>query len=292
MHVIKNKTQKIVSICFFLISASLFTLVSYNLNSSLENYPSFKLDDTLKQADIPWSYNLTGDAGIYIDDSNPSYNWSTFLHFDWVTGNGTGGNPYEIKNILFDGEGRNMNIITIKNSIATFRIEECILYNTYGWDGDYNHGNAIYLENVVNGIISNVNTSGCTNGIRLVNCGPTNILRSFASNNRWGISLYNSHNNDIEYNRVFKNYLDGIEMDSSSSNTIAFNEIFENSNLNDYSGIKLYYSSHNNITNNKVNLNRFQAIIARYSSFNNILNNVISKNSQGIECYNSHFNTI
>ena len=45
---------------------------------------------------------------ITIDDSHPWNNWSYHAaNYDWVTGAGTQGNPYEIKNVLIDGGGQN-----------------------------------------------------------------------------------------------------------------------------------------------------------------------------------------
>ena len=90
MHVIKNKTQKIVIICIFLVFASLLTLVRYNENSYHGKYPSFTLDEDIKRADITTYFTLTGGAGIYIDDSDPSNNWITNkASFDWIDGDGT-----------------------------------------------------------------------------------------------------------------------------------------------------------------------------------------------------------
>ena len=56
-------------------------------------------------------YNLTGQT-IYIDDSNPNYNWSkTASENDWCTDYGT---YYQIDHVLIE-EGHS-DLITIKNS--------------------------------------------------------------------------------------------------------------------------------------------------------------------------------
>ena len=291
MHVIKNKTQKVVIISIFLVFASLLTLVRYNENSYYGKYPSFTTDENIKQSDIITYFTLTGGAGIYIDDSDPSNNWITNkASFDWIDGDGTLGSPYEIVNVLFDGEAINMNLITIKNSVAYFRIEECILYNTAKSYWDEESSNAIYLENVENGIISNVDTSDCNNGIRLVNSGFNRIQGVFASNNyHSAIAVSGGSKNRIKNTTVTGS---GIWLvDGTFNNDVLENIITTGSYEDD--GIFLSNSDYNNVTFNMIS-DRYESsgISLSASDYNNISGNTISNSGIGLEIHNSGYNFV
>jgi len=290
MQVIKNKTQKIVIISIFLVFASLATLIKYNQTSSLETNPLVKVDEKIKQADISWTYDLTGGAGIYIDDSDPSNDWSTNVAYDWIEGGGTLGNPYEIKNVLFDGEARNMNLITIKNSIAHFRIEECILINTAEAYWDRKTSGAIYLEDVENGIISNVNTSNCNNGIRLVNSEFNRIQGVFASNNHYSaIAVSGGSNNRIKNTTVTGS---GIILEDGTFNNDVLENIITTSGYEE-DGIILSSSNYNNITFNIISeLFESSGISLSASDYNNISGNAIHNRGIGLKIDNSDYNFV
>ena len=200
MHVKKYKTQKIVSLCIVLVFMSVFTFSNYYQNAPSEKVPSENIKKNPKQADIVWTYNLTGEPGIFLYGND----WSSWVDsYDWLTGAGTEGNPYEIKNVYFNGEDKNMNLIIIQNSDAHFRIRDCILINTLDYYYDETWCNAIFLKNVENGRISNVNTSDCMNGIRLVNSNYTRITGIFARNNdRSGITVSGGKLNRIRNNTI------------------------------------------------------------------------------------------
>ena len=292
MQVIKKKTQKVVGVCFFLIFASLITVVTYNRSTSLKKYPSSKLAKNIKQADIVWTYNLTGFPEIYIDDTYEYNNWSNSAdRLDWITGAGTEGNPYEIKNVLFDGEDRNINLITIKNSDAYFRIKDCILYNTYYYNWYEDTCNAIYLENVENGVISNVNASGCMNGIRLVDSERNRILGNFARDNYESGIVVSGGSKNIIRNNTINNQI-GIELVDDTYN----NEVLENSILggqHDGKAIYLYKSYYNNITFNTIS-DYWEAsgICLRQSDYNNVSGNTVCDSGIGLEILYSNNNYI
>ena len=284
MHVIKNKTQKIVIISVFLVFAFLITLVRYNQDPSLGKYQSFTTDENIKRADIDISYTLTGGAGIYIDDSDPSHDWSTNeATYDWIDGSGTLGDPYEILNVLFDGEGRDIHLIIIKNSYAYFRIEECILYNC--------NYNGIYLENVENGIISNVNTSYCSNGIRLVNSNYTRIQGIFARNNyNSGITVLGGSTNRIKNSSISNGR--GIILGGGTFNNDVLENIITTGGLHDY-GIFIDQSQYNNVTNNLFSdFQQKYGILLGSSDNNNISGNTVRNSGCGIIIQNSDYNVI
>ena len=96
-------------------------------------------------------WNLTGTP-IFIDDSNPNYNWSkTETTNDWCSGSGSTSDPYIIENVFIDAQG-NSHAIIIVNSNAYFIIKHCSLINSL----DRNHRySGIQLANVRNGKIIN-----------------------------------------------------------------------------------------------------------------------------------------
>jgi len=71
---------------------------------------------------------------IYINDVNPSFNWSVAKGAGKCTGNGTYSEPYVIEDYVIDVGGSG-SCIWIENSDVYFIIENCTLYNSgVNWD--------------------------------------------------------------------------------------------------------------------------------------------------------------
>ena len=128
----KGKNVTLLFIFFFIVSANLSSPYKFlNFNGNNINLIN-KID--LKNNGY---WNLTG-SNIFIDDLDPSRNWSyTASHYDWCSGSGTWTDPYIIENVTIDGQDAG-NCIFIKNSVVPFIIRNCTL--SRGIDGSTGGG--------------------------------------------------------------------------------------------------------------------------------------------------------
>ena len=219
----------------YLMLVSLFIMAS-NLNLGSEilttsTHQFNRSNPSIKSSDIDLSgyYNLTGSK-IYIDDSDPNYDWSkNAADNDWCSGSGTENDPYIIENVYLDGLGdiaptpgkiHSENCITVEESEAYFIIRNCFLINA-GPD-EYNSG--IYLRTVKNGVLFNNTIVYCHEGIYVDWYSKDNFIQKnrLLSDNvtaGYGRAVYctmASHNNSFSDNYVF-NYYDGIYVAKSNN---------------------------------------------------------------------------
>ncbi|MFX0134594.1 MAG: nitrous oxide reductase family maturation protein NosD, partial [Candidatus Hodarchaeota archaeon] len=194
-------------------------------------------------------------APIWIDDTNPSMNWSVAKEAGLCTGSGNYTHPYVIEDLVID----EVPGIMISNSDVFFRIENCTVYGTsYG----------IRLENVNNGqLIDNNCSSNYYSGIYLDDCINNTVSGNTANYNEFGISLGSSNNNTILGNIVNNNIYGGISLGESDNNTILGNT----ANYNEYGIFLSHYSSYNNVSGNTV-----------YYNDRGIFGNTLSYNNYGI----------
>ena len=98
-----TKSKKKILILLTLVIFFIFSNISKNFinnKQSLEFNEKYQVQ--IKQSGI---WDLTGSP-IFIDDSNPSQNWSyTASHYDWCSGSGSWADPYVIENITINGQG-------------------------------------------------------------------------------------------------------------------------------------------------------------------------------------------
>ena len=124
--------------------------------------------------------------------------------------------------------------------------------------------------------ISNNNCSNNCNGICLDDSSNITIPSNDCSNNLYGIHLFSSStNNSISSNNCSNNSV-GISLDGSSNNNVSINKCINNNLYGNYpypSGIRLYRSCDNSISNNDCS-NNFCGI-----SFDDSSNNVIYLNN-------------
>ena len=230
-----------------------------------------------------YAANLTGFP-IYIDDSDPNYNWSKTAEDNvWLdeTADGSSLNPYYIENILINNLNSNNNSVEIRNSNVVFIIRNCYFYNTNQW-GDDDESNGIYLYNVNNGIINNNTFSECRTGIRIENSQYNSISSNFVSyNNYQGVMIDSSSYNSI-YNNTVSHSRDGISLYNSNYNELVENTISKNTQYSDDSGIYFYQSGGNNITKNIISSHKYRAIRMSYSDLNNFSGNSIFNNGLGM----------
>ena len=88
---------------------------------------------------------------IYIDDTDPNYNWSvTAANNSWCTGSGTFADPYIIEGLYIDAGGYG-GMISVYNSDKFFIIRN----NWFNYSGPNEHDDGVYLNRAKNGLIEN-----------------------------------------------------------------------------------------------------------------------------------------
>ena len=159
-HFLRARIVPLLAISLIIISLSIYFILILNINQG-NNY--------LNQEEILLDFDKSCDPKslIFIDDSNPCYNWNKTAHDNyWCSGQGTAEDPFIIKDLILNAENSGSCII-IKHSSVHFRIENCILLNSSS--GELMNDNldllpwnvkaGIILEDVQNGIILNNNIS-------------------------------------------------------------------------------------------------------------------------------------
>ena len=286
----KSKAKSIILI--------LITLgIIFALSPTISNYLSFNagINDKYSENFDNQNLKLSKISGpIYINDINPSNNWSVAKDAGICTGSGTFSDPYVIEDLVIDGGGSG-SCIWIENSDVYFTIENCSLYNSgVNWDDS-----GISLINVDNGqLIANIANNS---GIRFDNCKNCTISGNNVSNsNNGGIHLSYGSNNKIIGNTA--NYA-GISISETDNNIVSGNmlngggiflgnanytRIFNNTvEHTDGDGISFHGSSNNNwISKNFVNNNTWGICFVEQSHNNTVIDNYVNDSSAiGIEVY-------
>ncbi|MFX1321008.1 MAG: nitrous oxide reductase family maturation protein NosD [Promethearchaeota archaeon] len=287
----------IVGICIF--NFALFSFININFKTENEN-------GNLKISAPP----------IYIDDTDPSYNWSIAKDAGICTGEGTYSEPYLIEGVVIDGTGLDLNLIMIENSDVFFRIENCILQDVEGLNS------AIRLSNVDNGqLINNNCTIGgfMSTGIRLDYSNNITISGTICRppsptdyGGNYGIALRNSINNTVSGNILDSNNGAGIYIYNSNDNFISGNTITAAwtaaidityysmyNTLSDniisggaHNGIRMGNSNNNTILRNTVNDFIEAGIYVLDSHYSIISENTANNNGHGIKLENSDYNIV
>lgn len=313
-----KKTNLKILILTLLVIIGSNILLNFSLNSNNSYSTDFK--ENVKTS-LYW--DLTGSP-IYIDDTDPSFNWiTTESTFPWCSGSGTWVDPYIIENVFIDGEGID-TCIFIKNSEKYFEIRNCTLINSGEWRAPNNYYAGVKLDNVKNGLLEN-NTLNYHQGraVALIsNSIDNNIIENNLKHNYGGIFIDHSPNNNILRNRLQNTTWSHAICFSTSNNTMVKNNyILEsgminmiarailsgdsyNSEIRDNTiidaeggGINVQGGTDTTIFNNSVSLSYgFIDIIAIYisnSNSNSISNNTLYDNvGHGIYLSNSHGNQI
>ncbi len=208
--------------------------------SNLSGISSYDLEFKNPQVSVSWNtsdyINFTGpaiDSGsglkwfrIFIDDNDPSRNWSkTALDKAWCTGSGTYLDPYIIENLYINPKGYG-GMIFVKNSDNYFIIRN----NWFDFSGPGEFDDGVLIQFTENGIVEN------------------NIF----TYTRMGVNIgLGSHNNTVDNNVMISDHTTaglgrGIQIGSlSNNNTITNNKI-----RNYYSGMGISSSNNNLIEGN------------------------------------------
>ena len=186
-----------------------------------------------------------------------------------VGGLGTADDPYII-------EGWNINAsnadgIEISNTNAHFIIRNCYVH-----EGRVNKKYGIYLEKVINGIVSNNTVENDFYGIHLEYSANNLVTNNIAENNLLGIGLVSNSDNNLLSNNTVKNGSPGFYIMGSDNNLVTNNTCSGNGD-----SIWLNGSNHNLVTNNLVD-NSISGILLSLSSNNLVDNNTVKNNDNGI----------
>ncbi len=216
------------------------------------------------------SISYTEVAPIHIDDST-SNNWAWASNQSWCTGLGIEDDPYIIENLIINGLNSS-SCISIKNSNAKFIVRNCFVLNaSKGLSPNYEAG--IKLENVSNGIITNINSTNNYIGFYLFNASNNVISNSIANQNiDYALHLRESYNNTISKSEL-NNNTRGIYLSDSDSNKLLYNTV--NNNVN---GIWISSSDNNTVKENIFNFNDHGIDVVSEAKYNKIIGNNISNN--------------
>lgn len=197
----------------FLFSISVSLLYSSNSSQFSEN------DNKGIQIISSEYWNLTGTT-IFINNSDPSYNWSKIAaENEWCSGSGTWGDPYRIESVTIEGSGTG-SCLEIINSYVPFEIKNCVFYNA---------STGIYLDNVSNGFLLNNTCFNTYLGIDFYReCNNITIAGNILSRNAYGIHLISCNSTHIVKNRIFENRESGIYFEDCIDTTIEENNISKN----------------------------------------------------------------
>ena len=253
--------------------------ITLNLNIS-RNYSDIVINNGVRDLKTSTVYN----SNIMIDDTNPASDWATWKAAGLCNGSGTVGDPYIIRDHVFNG------YLNIRHSRKHFRVLNCEFNdNTYG----------MWLLNVSNGLIEDNNISNALFGIDIMSCnyiefrdnncsllGNTGILAQTSNNLSFYSNIVNNNplyairlnlleNCIFDENTVSDNVNYGFHITASDSLTITGNEI----NGNQWGIYSNGISDNSSITGNTLDKNTVYGIWLLGDSDNNtIYDNVINEN--------------
>jgi len=145
-------------------TSSEYNLSNYNLEFSAVSWdPSDYINFTAPPVEAG---HITKMFRIFIDDNDPSRNWSVHAqNYSWCTGLGTEIDPYIIENLYINGNG-SAGMIYVKNSDKYFIIRDC--WFNYSGPNEYDAG--VVVQESANGMIVNNAFTYLHKGVTLEGC--------------------------------------------------------------------------------------------------------------------------
>ena len=128
-----------------------------------------------------------------------------------------------------------------------------------------------------NTTISGFKIESAETGIYMIGCSDCTITNNYLSDNKLGISLSNSNNNEISENKANSNTFHGIQLLNSEGNKLLNNSLTLNER-----GINHLNSKKSQISGNNVSNNREFGMWISYSNNNIISGNIANETSRGI----------
>ena len=233
----------------FIFCSLLVTLFIFPLYFSISHITNHKSEEFFRENSLQIS--TIYDTPIAIDDLPGSLtNWSWAKNQGYCTGSGTSGDPYIIKNHIFNTSTIVSSPLWIQHSLKHFVIEDCFFIAHSAFAGIYlvnvsngkmmrnsmgfPTGALIYMRNSSYNIISNNNASyGTAYGIVLSgSIGPTRyntISNNLVSSNLdTGIILRSGCENNIISENSINDGLYGIELEPGTTNNVIYLNCFNN----------------------------------------------------------------
>ena len=188
-----------------------------------------------------------------------------------------------VPNVVLDGKGKTLDGVDGTSSVGIriynvgMTLFNVVVKNVVVTDW----GNGVFLTDVKTSQLEKVTVSSNTgNGIVTQNSIRNTIKTCTATNNGGvGILLYeNSDSNTLTGNTVTANTFEGMRIRYSSNNDILNNKLLNNTNA----GINMEGSSFNTVTGNTITGNKGDGLRVFESSGNIITKNTVKFNAQGI----------
>ncbi|MFX0102022.1 MAG: right-handed parallel beta-helix repeat-containing protein, partial [Candidatus Hodarchaeota archaeon] len=200
--------------------------------------------------------------------------------FPGITGNGTAGNPYVIKDLEITINS-STNCIYIQDIDMHLTIQNCTLNNT-----NYIDGYGLLIQNCTNLKVINCTISNFYYGIYTFNSSNASFDNNSLVNNYHSIKFVASPLNNITQCNVTDGYYNGILIENSDNVTIMENNVSQINYPFNY-GITLYSSDYLQISSNTVSENSGGGIRTESSHNCSVTGNVVSNNNRnGFYLYN------
>jgi parallel beta-helix repeat protein len=216
------------------------------------------------------------NEAIFISDKNGRYTWTQDLtqpHHIWIQ---------ETKGTTFINQDTTLNH-NITGSVEISVDNVTLDCNNYSIIGDWS-GYGIHLDNRKGVIIKNCQISKFSYGIDLYQSLNNQLITNNLFKNSYGIYLNSSSENTITNDTLSNNFF-GIYLNNSSLNTISNNNFSENAY-----GVHLESSSNNTIDGNSTSSNNQTGIYLAFSSNNTVVNNTCL--NDGLIVWDSYSNTV
>ena len=162
---------------------------------------------------------LTSHSSIYINGND-----NFTLVNGVVAGSGIAGDPYIVENWAISAS--TATGIQIQNTTAYFIIQNCLVEN-----GSSASTSGIYLDNVINGEVKNATIENNRNGVYLIRSKNNDVTKcDISSQSESGIRLDLSNNNIISGCNISNSLGTGMALENSSNNRIYHNNFANNTN--------------------------------------------------------------
>ena len=189
----KVKTNQIRSLIFLILLVAIIPAFSNTmLRNNKTNSSSNNFYEAINVKGSDW-WNLSATP-IFIDGNAVgvgAHNWTWAESQDWCNGLGTWGSPYIIENVTINCNNTDYGI-TIRDSSAYFRIQNCTIFNSDLDSGDA----AIRLLYLSKGTIYN-NTLSKVGGIYTLQADNISISENIIKDNL-NVGIYTSSSDDIK----------------------------------------------------------------------------------------------
>ncbi len=244
------------------------------------------------------SPSMAEDSPILVDGDS---GWATV---PGITGDGSPGNPYIIKDKVIDAGGSGDGIL-IQNTSKWFVIRNCTVSYSAAMPLA-----GIHLVNVTNGLIEQNNCTSNGGGIFVeTTCTNITIRGNNATGNDFGIVVYKMCSNvTVVSNNASANVYEGIEVSKNctvirvENNSISNNQyegfllsynvtfsdfIRNNISGNGVEGLYVYATFNCTFLSNYISGNQFRGVIISDNSTNNTFdsNNIIGNLGPGLDIY-------